>query len=154
MLHTHVPVLWWVQCALKTRRLVFNACCGWQHSQHAVPGKTKSVKSLHMSKWVDCFNNTHYRPEWIKVMKEIELSMGYVLMTGTSGTHIELTHWSPEHLLSSSLLFAWLKKTRKKKPQKKLTLHLSLCGMSRVANVFKPLAKCDLLGEPRRSFPN
>lgn len=83
---------------------------------------------LHMTKWVDCFNNTHYRPEWIKVMKEIELSMGYVLMTGTSGTHIKLTHWSPEHLLSSSLLFAWLKKTRKKKQKNwRCTCHFVAC---------------------------
>lgn len=132
MLHTHVPVLWWVQCALRTRRLVFNACRGWQHSQHAVPGKTKSVKSLHTSKWVDCFNNTHYRPEWIKVMKDIELSMGYVLMTGTSGTHIKLTHWSPEHLFIIISLVCLTKKKnkKKKKPQKKnwrCTCHFVAC---------------------------
>lgn len=47
----------------------------------------------------------------------------------------------------------FLTKSEKKK-KKNLSLHLSLCGTSTVENVFKPLAKCDLLGEPRRSFPN
>lgn len=30
----------------------------------------------------------------------------------------------------------------------KLSLHLSLCGMSREENVFKPMAMCDLFGKP------